>query len=164
MVSPPFGFFSSHGIRQGDPLSPYLFAIASQNLTAILNKSLEIDMVLSFNSNLSKNFNHLMYADDLILITKANRKTARNWKLCLDIFAHLSGQVSNPSESTIYFPSWINKRLEKSIPNILDFKKGDFPFTYLGVLIVFKKLRISGFQPMISLASKTVARWSHNHL
>lgn len=65
---------SSRGVRQGDPISLLLFILVSQNLTTILNKALHLDMIHSFNENLSKNFNHLMFTDDLILVTKASRK------------------------------------------------------------------------------------------
>lgn len=96
---------SARGIRQGVHLSLYMFIFASQNLTVILNKALSLDLVPSFNPNLALNFNHLMYANDLNLVTRANRKSARKCKLCLDIYAHLTGQISNSSKSTIYFPS-----------------------------------------------------------
>lgn len=83
----PSKFIStSRGIRQGDPLSSYLFILVSQNLTAILNHALEIGMLPGFDNRLSQNFNHLMHADDLILVSKASRIVARNIKFCLSIY------------------------------------------------------------------------------
>lgn len=54
---------SSRGVRQGNPISPYLFILVSQNFTALLNFALKNHMIPGFNSNLRQDFNHLMYAD-----------------------------------------------------------------------------------------------------
>lgn len=132
----PFPWFSSHrGLRQGDLISSYLFILVSQNLTTLLNFALRNQMIPGFNPNLRHNFNHLMYADDLILISHDSRKVARNIKLCFSIFENLTSQCANNSKSEIFFPSHFNCRLKKSICDILDFKVGSFPFIYIKILI-----------------------------
>ncbi|XP_039145509.1 uncharacterized protein LOC120282722 [Dioscorea cayenensis subsp. rotundata] len=77
-------FTASRGIRQGDPLSPYLFILVAQNLTTMLNYALSINA-----------FNHLMYADNIILVSNASRKSARNIKSCLVFYGNLTGQRVN---------------------------------------------------------------------
>lgn len=132
----PFPWFSSHrGLRQGDLISSYLFILVSQNLTTLLNFALRNQMIPGFNPNLRHNFNHLMYADGLILISHDSRKVARNIKLCFSIFENLTSQCANNSKSEIFFPSHFNCRLKKSICDILDFKVGSFPFIYIKILI-----------------------------
>lgn len=96
---PTAWFLSSRGVRQGDPISPYLFILVSQNLTAMLNYALRNNMIPGFSCGLRQNFNHLMYADDLILVTIASRKVARFVKLCLQIYGQLTGQVANSAKS-----------------------------------------------------------------
>ena len=135
----------SRGVRQGDPISPYLFIIVSQNLSVILNRARNIDMIPGFDKNLHYNFNHLMYADDLILISHATRRIARNIKFCLAIYAAMTGQYFNSSKSAIYFPEWFNRRVALSIKNILEMEIGHFPFKYLGVIISHKKLARTQF-------------------
>lgn len=77
-------------VRQGDPISPYLFLLVSNNLSAILNHALNLDMVPTFDRSLSINFNHLMFADYLIIVTHTSRKASRGTKLYLDIYSHLT--------------------------------------------------------------------------
>lgn len=92
---------SSRGVRQGDPISPLLFLIVSQNFYAILNKALSLNLVPGFNSALPRNFNHLMFADDLLLVTRATRAVARNCMLCLNLFHNISGQKTNLKKSAL---------------------------------------------------------------
>lgn len=129
----PTDWFSpSRGVRQGDPLYPYLFILVAQNLAALLNGARHLNLIPGFSSNLRYNFNHLMYVDDLILITSASRKTARNVNLCLDIYHHLTGQKPNLNKAEIFFSIWLNKRVSDRISSILNFKQGNYPFKYLG--------------------------------
>lgn len=119
----PTSWISSFkGDRQGDPLSFFLFILFSQNLTSLLNFSLCYNMIPSFDNQLSPNFNHHMYADDLVLITQASRRVARNIKLCLHIYSTLPGQHSNLNKYGIFFQVWFNKWVAKSICSILNFK------------------------------------------
>lgn len=66
----------SSGIRQGDPLSPYLFILASQLLSFLLNKSMHEGGIDGFNfgNSIDPDATRLMYADDLILVCKASDK------------------------------------------------------------------------------------------
>lgn len=77
---------SSRGVWQGEPISSYLFILFAQNLSSIQNCGLRHDIVPGFNRNLRYNFNHLMYTNDLILITQATRRATHNIKLYLSIF------------------------------------------------------------------------------
>ncbi|XP_039129019.1 uncharacterized protein LOC120265197 [Dioscorea cayenensis subsp. rotundata] len=155
---------SSRGLRQGDPLSSYLFIIVAQNLTALLNFSLRQNMIPGFNLDLNRNFNHLMYADDLILVTHATRKTARNINLCFSIYDRLTSQRANKSKSDIYFPSRFNHRLRLSICRILGFTTGSFPFTYLGISISPKRLALSNFSRMLDKTERILSNWSHSKI
>lgn len=130
----------------------------SQNLSSLLNWAMNSGMPPGFDLNLSYKFNHLMYADDLVIITKASRSAARNIKLCLEIYTSLTGQNANSSKSTIYLPSWFNSRVTRSIIAILNFPLASFPLTYLGVLISPYKLNTSYFKPMVDRINRTFSR------
>lgn len=82
--------YSSRGVRQGDPISSYLFVLVSQSLTNMLNLALSFGHIPGFNINFNIRFNHLMYADDLVIISRASRATAHNIIGCLEIYGFLT--------------------------------------------------------------------------
>lgn len=120
---------NNRGIRQGDPIFPLFFLLVTQNLSTILNKVLSLTLVSRFNLAISHDSNHLMFVDDLLLITKASRKTARNCLMCLNIYHSITGQKPNLNKLAVYFPSWCNKKLSNSISHILGINQGSFPFS-----------------------------------
>lgn len=95
-------------------------------MTVILHKVLDLNMILGFELRLSLNFNHLIYADDLLLVTKCNRKVAWNYNLCISIYSRLTNQQPNFTKLVVYFLSWLNKKKKKKISSILNFKIGNF--------------------------------------
>lgn len=105
-----------------------------------------------------------MYVDNLILVTQASRKSSHNIRLCLCIYQCLTSQRANSIKSEIYFPTRFNKRLQKSITVILQFKNGAFPLNYLGILVAPKRLALSQFNTMLDKIRKTITLWNHSKL
>lgn len=83
----PKGFITStRGIRQGDPLSPYLFAIAMQYFTFLMDEA-TISKSFQPSSRIQPVISHLLYADDLMVFGKSSTLNAATLK---DIFQKLS--------------------------------------------------------------------------
>jgi len=67
---PPFK--PTHGLRQGDPLSPYLFILCMEKLSVAINSAVnqrrwEPIQIINGGPQVS----HLLFADDVLLFTKA---------------------------------------------------------------------------------------------
>jgi hypothetical protein len=72
-LSPPFK--PTRGIRQGDPISPYLFLLCAEGLTCMLKA--KGPQFLSRGIRVSCQapwFSHLLFADDCLIFTQANRR------------------------------------------------------------------------------------------
>jgi hypothetical protein len=128
-------FKSGRGLRQGCPLSPYLFILIMESLSLLLAKSTSEHRISGVKvSNLIK-IVHLMFVDDVLLLSKADPE---EWSVILEVlrlFSSVSGLTINQSKSSIHY--WglsevelLNLKL--SIPfTFINLTEG---FTYLGFI------------------------------
>lgn len=101
----PFGHIKpERGIRQGDPLSPLLFVLCTEALIHFLNQANNDRIVagIQFN-NAGPSVNHLLFADDTLLICKATQGECEGIMQCLSKYESLSGQMINVDKSAITF-------------------------------------------------------------
>ena len=86
----PFGHFTpERGLRQGDPLSPFLFILGSEVLSRLLLREESKGSLKGL--RIARNcahINHLLFADDLFLFGKASPSEAACLKSCLDKYCN----------------------------------------------------------------------------
>jgi hypothetical protein len=97
-------FSPSRGIRQGDPVSPYLFLLCSEGLTALLHhyNTGFIDRGVRV-CNRSPWVSHLLFADDSLIFINANAASVTRLNDILTIYNEASGQKVNKDKSAIFF-------------------------------------------------------------
>ena len=88
----PEGFFrSSHGLRQGDLLSPFLFLLIMEVLSRILKKTEENNLIRGFHVGVSNfagvRISHLLFVDNTILFCDASREQLLFVRLALSCLA-----------------------------------------------------------------------------
>ncbi|KAF9593492.1 hypothetical protein IFM89_023604 [Coptis chinensis] len=96
----PFGYFCpTRGIRQGDPMSPYLFIICAEVLSL---KLLELQSNSDYDGiKLARNcqpLTHLMYADDIIIYGKTDLKQAVDINKVLEEYCAVAGNTAMHSK------------------------------------------------------------------
>lgn len=81
----PYGrIFPNRGLRQGDLISPFIFVLAMDYLSNLLNqiqKSKAIGVVFDKNCSL----NHILFANDILLFIEDEDSTMRNFKNVLSL-------------------------------------------------------------------------------
>jgi hypothetical protein len=85
-------FRPTRGIRQGDPISPYLFLIAAEGLSGLLKQSCQSSHLRGIQvAPTAPTVNHLLFADDSLLFVKASEEGAQEAKTLLDKHCEASG-------------------------------------------------------------------------
>ena len=92
------------GLRQGDPLSPYLFLICAEGLSALLRKA-EIDRLIHGISICrgSPRVSHLFFADDSIIFCNATTSDCQALLYLLNVYEDASGQKVNSNKTALFF-------------------------------------------------------------
>jgi hypothetical protein len=89
-------FNPTRGIRQGDPLSPYLFVICMERLSHIIADQVEAEYWKPMRAGrYGPQISHLPFANDLLLFAEASIEQAHCVMHCLDLFCQASGQKIN---------------------------------------------------------------------
>lgn len=94
----------SRGIRQGDPLSPFLFLLCTEGLHGLVNK--EADQGDIWGYSLSKNrphLTHLLFANDSLLFSRATMQECQKILDILETYGNCLGQQINKSKTIIFF-------------------------------------------------------------
>eukprot|EP00253_Pinus_taeda_P004596 PITA_04596 len=154
-------FQSSRGLRQGCPLSPYLFILMAESFSSALEHNRRVGLISGIKFvNGVKNINHSQFADDTLLIGGASATIARRFKNLLDQFMDYSGGAVNFHKSCIY--DWnISNQTAHSITNIFGvaYKAKWDHFTYLGMPVSLGPLKVATWNEIIDKVKRKVQQW-----
>lgn len=126
-------FCPSRGIRQGDPLSPYLFIMCMKMLSCIIY--LSVDYLQWQPIKLSKSvplLSHLFFADDIILLAKVSTKSCHANIDTLNHFTNYSGQKINFQKSKNLFLKNCSQANKIFILDSFQMSEGTIIGKYLG--------------------------------
>ena len=88
------GFNPSRGLRQGDPLSPYLFILGSEILMRLINREINQKNISAIKvASTAPPISRLCYADDVIIFCKEKHSELVSLKKCLEKYCSWSGQL-----------------------------------------------------------------------
>jgi hypothetical protein len=119
----PSNFFQARrGIRQGCPLSPFLYILMADTLSRKLSAERIVGSLPGLKSSPDvAPLNHALFADDSLLLGGASPRIAKVFDTVLKSYCRVSGALINERKSEIY--SWNTGQQElNSITNILGFR------------------------------------------
>ncbi|XP_062021441.1 uncharacterized protein LOC133738016 [Rosa rugosa] len=159
-------FKPSRGLRQGDPISPYIFILCTEPLIRSLNAASTTSKhhVGLLSSPNGVRVSNLLFADDCLIFGRGSPKAARNITRILSRFAACSGQHINSDKSSVYFSSNLNASTKLHIANILGIQHRTTIGKYLGVHnIIFWKDPLNAKELLVRI-SKKLSGWKSSTL
>jgi hypothetical protein len=147
------------GVRQGDPLSPMLFLLAMEPLHMLFHHA-QSSGTLSFLHQNCANFRMSLYADDAAVFIHPTARDLATTKHILQIFGDASGLITNLDKTNFYPIRCHNLNLEGVFG--LDHPLSDFPCTYLGLPLHYKKLPKATLQPLLQRIGNRLPGWKRN--
>ncbi|XP_022041105.1 uncharacterized mitochondrial protein AtMg01250-like [Helianthus annuus] len=101
--SPTFEFKCEKGMRQGDPISPFIFLIVMEALSFLLDKAKEEGILKGISTpNDGPSISHLLFANDAIILGDWSSENVLNVVRILRVFHMFSGLKINLSKSNLY--------------------------------------------------------------
>ncbi|GMI66103.1 hypothetical protein HRI_000279600 [Hibiscus trionum] len=154
-------FKPSRGLRQGDPLSPYLFLFCAEGLSALIKAARlrnEFKGVKVGRSGVT--LTHLFFADDNILFGDTLSAGILTLKNLLYVYEKASGQNINFEKSLVYFSSNVPSSTRRQIGEFFGVRISSNPEKYLGLPTMVGKNKRGAFAHLLDSTNKKVDNWS----
>ncbi|KAL4578043.1 hypothetical protein LXL04_014158 [Taraxacum kok-saghyz] len=148
--SPTREFKMEKGVRQGDPLSPFLLILAMEGLNVAMESVCDKGVFKGFKVP-RENFtvSHIFYADDALFIGEWNEQNIKNLARILRCFHVASGLKVN---------------FNKSRATPLGCEPSSLPFTYLGVPVGANMNLKKFWKPVIDKFQSKLSSWKAQNL
>ncbi|KAA3481168.1 reverse transcriptase [Gossypium australe] len=158
-------FSPSRGLRQGDPLSPYLFLICAEGFSSLLEDlKLKGSMEGAPIGRDRLSINHLFFADDCILFGDASLEGANVVHEVIKEYERTTGQRVNYDKSLIYFGANVSVQVREEITGMLGVRLASNPEKYLGLPMMVGRRKTWAFNSFIDRFRKRIEGWSLRYL
>ncbi|XP_071707923.1 uncharacterized protein [Rutidosis leptorrhynchoides] len=157
--TPTKEFKLGRGVRQGDPLSSFLFIIATEGLNWLTKSAVSNNLYSGVEIDKDKvPISHLQYADDTLFFGSWSLDNIENLMKLLKCFELCSGLKINYNKSNPFGVGVDMKEVEY-MAHLFGCNVGVFPFTYLGQPIGANMKKIASWKPVIDKFEKRLADW-----
>ncbi|GKB11929.1 RNA-directed DNA polymerase, eukaryota, partial [Tanacetum coccineum] len=132
--SPTLEFQFHRGLKQGDPLAPFLFILIMESLHLSFNRAVEAGIFTGLRIDDALTISHLFYADDAIFIGEWSKENLKGILNILNCFSLLSGMSINLKKSHI-LGLGIRGSIVSEAAASLGCSVMKTPFNYLGIMV-----------------------------
>lgn len=152
-------FSPTRGIRQGDPLSSYLFVLCLDRLSVMIEKAVLEGSWKPLKLSKTISVSHAFYADDVFLFGNATSANIETMFRTLNHFGNMSGLRISTAKSSIIFPTHMSHVLRSNLAGEYGLRTTTCFGKYLGVDIRPNKLKISNFMGLLDKTLDRIKGW-----
>lgn len=153
------------GVRQGDHISPYLYILCAEGLSAIIQRYEEICLIHGCKvARGAPSISHPLFADDCYLFLRASMTEASIMKDILLRYERLSGQLINYNKSNVCFSPNTSDQERLAVCEKLQVKVIEKPDKYLGMPMCVGKNKTETFGFMSDRLDQKLQGWCNKDL
>ena len=157
-------FCMEKGLRQGDPLSPFLFVIVAKVLNRLSAKAADSGLIEGLQIGCERVYIfHLQFTDDTILFCPPRYETIVNYTHILDCFSVMSGLRVN-YEKSVLVPILCDDAWVSDMKRVLEFMVVPLPIKYLGIPPGANPNRLDTWKPVLDKIWMRLSGWKANVL
>lgn len=146
------------GLRQGDPISPYLFIMCIEKLPQIISCRVNLGDWKGIKiASQCPIISHVLFADDIILFFEASQSQAYIMKECIEVFCKISGQKVNFEKSMVFCSENVNRTVANSLAEICSSPLITDLGTYLEVPIIHKRINKATYLKILDSIQKRLS-------
>lgn len=158
-------FTPTRGLRQGDPLSPYLFLLCTEGLTSLLSHAEWSDELKGVQvCRDAPTISNLLFADDSLILMHATSGNANCLRRILSDYCKASGQLVSEDKSSIFFSPSTEPEVREEVCTILNIMTEAPTDKYLGLPAIVGADRSDNFRFLIDRVLKRLLGWKEKNL
>ncbi|KAL9675115.1 hypothetical protein QQ045_003316 [Rhodiola kirilowii] len=158
-------FRPGRGLRQGDPLSHYLFLICTEWFALKFRQWKKERRLKGIRiCRGASDITHLLFAEDSVVFLRATMSNATNLKRVLELYEEISGQKINLAKSEICFSRNVSFDLKERICQELGVRQVESFSRYLGLLVAFSHNKTEIFKFIVERIWQKVQGWKEHTL
>jgi hypothetical protein len=156
--------YPTRGLRQGDPLSPYLFLLCAGLSSLLKHEERNGNLIGVKVCRSAPAVSHLLFADDSLILMRADANNALTLRNVLNEYCAASGQLVSDAKSTIYFSPCSGVEIREEVCTILNIMTEAITDKYLGLPPLVGVDRSDCFQHLIDRICKILSGWKEKNM
>ncbi|GJU40049.1 RNA-directed DNA polymerase, eukaryota [Tanacetum coccineum] len=156
--SPTNEFQFHRGLKQGDPLSPFLFILIMESLHISVQRVVDAGMFRGISLGSSLQLSHLFYADDAVFMGQWSSSYIDTIIQVLECFYRASGLRINMTKSKLMGISVANETIDQEA-NKIRCTRLKAPFSYLGSKVGDLMPRTQSWNDIINHLTTRLSKW-----
>ena len=158
-------FEPRRAIRQGDPMSPYLFVICMERLSHLIHEAVSEGFWKPISiSRGGPQITHLCFADDFFIFAEASLDQVEVISNCLELFCSNSGQKVSKEKTKIYFSQNVGHVRANEIASTFGFTLTNDLGKYLGAPLHHGAVNSGSFSFVTDKLLQRLSSWKSSSL
>ena len=150
----------SRGLRQGDPLSPYLFLFCAEGLSALLRRATERQSINGVAvCRRAPRISHLFFADDSLIFCRASLEECDELQRIFSVYEAASGQQLNKAKTALFFSKNTPRAIQEEIKSRFGAQVIRQHEKYLGLPSLVGRSKKNTFHDLKDKLGKKLSGW-----